>query len=251
ILGDRVHAYADVRDIEINNILFDWRKLNMPLYDLNACAGFQFLFKIDPQSNEKKRFDNRFRLNPVQLAETMELINTLAQTLQIRNPGFQFKAITLFHQLLLSLIMNYSHPESESGHSTIPHRLGELVGDMEKDCSRAFSIGEMCRRTCMSRAGLFRMFQRYFQKTPLNYLQDIRLEHAAQMLINTDLTISEIAAMTGFADGSYFTRKFRETNKVTPRDFRKIGVKPHSNWMSDLDSRLRSSKTGISKAENL
>ena len=220
ILDGCIHAYDDIQDIEVNNVLFDWKKLNLPLYDFDTLTGFQFLFKIDPQSKEKNRFDQRFRLNANQLAETMNLIDLLDQELLHESPGYRVRSISLFYQLLLRLVGNYSYQAPDSGRDTIPHRIGELVSSMEKDCSQPFSVQDMCRRTNMSQAGLFRQFQKYFHDTPLNFLQNIRLEHAAQMLINTDLTVSEIAMMTGYADSSYFARKFKESNGVTPKDFR-------------------------------
>jgi len=222
IRENRVHAYADVsKDIQINNILFDWENLKLPRFDLETCPGYQFLFKIDPQSTEKDRFTHRFRLNSAQLTAVMSIVDDLNITLTKMTAGYQFKAITLFYRLLDILIEYYDHAKTPTVYDTIPHRLGELVSRMEKDYAQALTVEQMCRLTSMSRAGLFRQFHKYFQDTPLNYLQGIRLEHAAQLLLESEMTVSEIAGLTGFADSSYMARSFRRQNGISPRDFRR------------------------------
>ena len=222
ILGDRIHAYTGIRgDFEINNILFDWKKLDMPLYDLERCTGFQVLFNIDPQSREKNRFENRFRLNAAQLSAVREIIDEMELVLNSSEQGYQFRAITSFYRLINNLVVNYSQVETVLGLHSIPHLLGELVSCMERDYARPITIEEMCRRTNMSRANLFRQFKRYFQETPLTYLQGIRMEQATRLLLNSELSMGEIAGMTGFSDGTYFARQFRASTGFRPGEFRK------------------------------
>lgn len=54
------------------------------------------------------------------------------------------------------------------------------------------------------------------------YLQSIRLEQAKRMLIETDLTISEIAEQTGYHNKGYFYRIFTEKYNMTPGEYRKF-----------------------------
>ena len=54
------------------------------------------------------------------------------------------------------------------------------------------------------------------------YLQSIRLEQAKRMLIETDLTISEIAEQTGYHNKGYFYRIFTKKYNMTPGEYRKF-----------------------------
>ena len=57
--------------------------------------------------------------------------------------------------------------------------------------------------------------------SPIDYLIRIRLHKAAEMLVSTSSTISEISPECGFADSNYLTRQFRKVYKVSPREFRR------------------------------
>jgi len=220
VIGEgHVHAYSNVTDIQINNILFDIKSLNFPLYDLEKCPGFQFLFNIDPNSNDRDRFSRRFRLNSQHLTSAMQLVDRLDDILEKRQTGYRFHSIGIFHQLL-ELLVNAFQGISEH-ELTVPYQLSKLISKMEQKYSNDLSVEQMCEMANLSRAVLFRQFKRYFNETPLNYLNRIRIEHASQMLLNTDMNIEEIAAATGFSDGVYFARRFRTANGMPPSQFRK------------------------------
>lgn len=52
------------------------------------------------------------------------------------------------------------------------------------------------------------------------YLQNLRLTHAENLLGITNLSIGEIALDSGFSDGNYFARFFRQKHGISPRKFR-------------------------------
>lgn len=53
------------------------------------------------------------------------------------------------------------------------------------------------------------------------FIMDIRLKRAAQLLRESDLTISEISIMTGFANPKYFSICFKRHFELTPSEFKK------------------------------
>jgi len=66
-----------------------------------------------------------------------------------------------------------------------------------------------------------RMFREYTGMSPGHYHLQLRLNRAQSLLQNTDLTISQVAAATGFTTDRYFVRFFREKTGQTPGEFRK------------------------------
>lgn len=56
--------------------------------------------------------------------------------------------------------------------------------------------------------------------TPIEYVNQFRLLQAAQLLTSTKNSISDICYSTGFNNTSYFTKKFKEQYKATPRSYR-------------------------------
>ncbi|MEK3788110.1 AraC family transcriptional regulator [Paenibacillus sp. FSL K6-1230] len=63
------------------------------------------------------------------------------------------------------------------------------------------------------------LFQTLTGKKPLDYLAETRIRHAKQLLLQTNDTLSHIAQSVGFRDESYFIRKFRQIEGVTPRQY--------------------------------
>ncbi len=214
----QIHAYSEVNNVQVNNILFD--PASFPFYDLRSCPGYQFLFNVDPQSNSSDRFDKRFRLDVHQLKETMTLVDELEKTLASKMPGARFSAVNLFCRLLQLIFIDYQ-TANKTTVETQPYLLGKLISWLERHYGREISVDEMCGICHMSRAGMFRNFRKYFNDTPLNYLNHIRIENASQMLVGSEMNIGEIAEKTGFAAPSYFCRRFRAATGFTPQEFRR------------------------------
>ena len=72
----------------------------------------------------------------------------------------------------------------------------------------------------MSKGNLIRVFRNATGQTPIEYLIDIRIQHATDLLSKTNLPISEIAYQVGFSDSNYFSRHFNDKLKTTPTNYR-------------------------------
>ena len=57
--------------------------------------------------------------------------------------------------------------------------------------------------------------------TPMVYLRNLRLRHAAELLLHSDLGLQEIAEMSGFSRMPYFHRAFRSCYGTSPGEYRK------------------------------
>ena len=55
--------------------------------------------------------------------------------------------------------------------------------------------------------------------SPLQYVKQLRLQKAPELLLSTNLKISEIGMQCGFQEMSYFAKEFRAMKGCTPRDF--------------------------------
>ncbi|RUZ46825.1 AraC family transcriptional regulator, partial [Mesorhizobium sp. M7A.F.Ca.CA.004.05.2.1] len=63
-------------------------------------------------------------------------------------------------------------------------------------------------------------FSRSFGMTPHRYLLDLRLDHATRLLSNRDMTIAEVAYLSGFSSQSHLTAAMRKFRGATPTRFR-------------------------------
>lgn len=102
-----------------------------------------------------------------------------------------------------------------------------LVRDhMQAHFSDAIRIGALAQLAQLSVAQLERHFRRVFQLTPQQVLTKLRIDHAMRRLREDD-SVASVGAACGFVDQSAFTRQFKATVGMTPRDYRAfIGKRP-------------------------
>lgn len=72
----------------------------------------------------------------------------------------------------------------------------------------------------VSKAGLYRKLKELTGKTPSEFVRNIRLTHAADLLRTTKMTVSEIMYKSGFSNKSYFYREFAKIYNVAPKEYR-------------------------------
>ena len=82
-----------------------------------------------------------------------------------------------------------------------------------------FSVEQLASDIGMTRMSLYRKLQSLTGQSPVEFIRSIRLKRAAQLLKDTDLSIKEIADMTGFNATRYFTKCFKEMFDVLPSEY--------------------------------
>ena len=83
-----------------------------------------------------------------------------------------------------------------------------------------FDINRLSSELCMSRSTLSRKLKTITGQTPIDFVHNIKMKNACKLLKETDKTITEIAYDLGIDDSRYFARRFKETFKMTPTQFR-------------------------------
>lgn len=83
------------------------------------------------------------------------------------------------------------------------------------------SLEEVAAYLGMNRTYFCLFFKRHYGKGFADYLNDLRVDKAASMLLQGDRQISEIAKECGFKTAAYFTRAFRRSRGMTPGEYRK------------------------------
>mgnify|MGYP001270269584 CR=1 FL=1 len=79
---------------------------------------------------------------------------------------------------------------------------------------------EIAKQLNMSYSCFRRIFKEYTGFAPAQYLQEIRIQHAKELLTNTNLNIKEIAFESGFENPEYFFTAFKKKTGYTPLKYR-------------------------------
>lgn len=96
---------------------------------------------------------------------------------------------------------------------------------MERNSGARFSVREVASELHVSARHLERLFGAEFAMSPSEFARKLRLRRAHDLLVDTLQPISEIALDTGFADGSHFSRRFREAYGKSPSQVRREALR--------------------------
>jgi len=95
-------------------------------------------------------------------------------------------------------------------------KLVEVVTLMESNIHEPLSLDELATYANTSRRQLERLFRRYLGCTPTRYYLELRLTQARQLLLQTNLPITEIAMACGFVSPPHFTKCYHDRHGHSP-----------------------------------
>lgn len=92
-------------------------------------------------------------------------------------------------------------------------------------------IGDIAKRHFISRKYLSALIKRETGKSAVKYISHVKMERARKLLLDSDMNIGKIAEQLGYENAEYFSKVFRKSAGISPREFRRQineGRKPHA-----------------------
>lgn len=138
-----------------------------------------------------------------------------------------FEGVLLFLEILDELaradrteveLIGVQSNDPATAHS---RRINKIVQFVEKNYTRKISLEDIGELVGMSPSSVSRFFKKRTRHNFWDYLNGFRIDRAAQMMVETERTISEISYACGFNNISNFNRVFRERIGTTPSDYRR------------------------------
>lgn len=123
-------------------------------------------------------------------------------------------------QGLVWILTSYFMKHAEKRVDNIDERLLKLSKYIKENISRDITLDELSDYICLNKAHLGRIFRHAFSISPIQYVIRCKVQYSQQLLLTTDMKISEVARRTGFKDTSYFVRTFKKAIGFTPQDYR-------------------------------
>lgn len=130
------------------------------------------------------------------------------------------KLIELRHRLREKYGQGFPMPDpdsiSEDTELAFLHKLHQAVHDnMERE---DFKLDQLARELTMSRMQLHRKLKALTDQTPAQYVKQIRMAYAKKLLLETTLTVSEVATRVGFRSHAHFSTAFKEFFGIAPSE---------------------------------
>ncbi|MEM1236591.1 MAG: GlxA family transcriptional regulator [Pseudomonadota bacterium] len=121
------------------------------------------------------------------------------------------------------LIYSSIRTDQDTQRLSIPTRIGvrhpklsQVIQKMELNIEEPISPSILAKEVGMSTRQLERLFRRYLNRSPKRYYMELRLQKARNLLMQTDMSVINVALACGFASPSHFSKCYRAHYNTTP-----------------------------------
>lgn len=217
IKGHQIHNFAESVGLCLTNILFMPEKLNIPKRDLQGLSGYHALFTLSRTQQARQGFQSRLRLSAKDLAALNVQIDRLETEIKSRMPGYQLMARGLFMQIVSFLSRCYE--ASPTAHRRDLTRIADTIAFLETNYEKEVYLDKLAAMAHMSKRNFLRVFREAMGQSPMAYLVSLRVAHAAELLREGAINVTEAGLRAGFEDSNYFARQFRSVMGMSPRQY--------------------------------
>lgn len=202
-----LHIYED--HYSDNDWLDHWKfPVEIEATDLDL-ALFKRLCEINPHMTLQKSDPTTYDNNP-----------TLMQNL-IKNRQRAFCDKVESRVIVFQLLSRF-FKQGQSKIEMEDNRIAKTVLYIRKHLNEAIELEKLAEISCLSKDHFIRLFKKELGTTPLQYINQKKIEKAQLLLITEELAVKEIAFQLAFDDYSYFNRLFKKTTGVTPQEYRRL-----------------------------
>ena len=168
---------------------------------LKSCYGVEF--DLETSLSLDSAFKRIYNQNPferfVTFLNILNVLATKATTKLLAGPSFG-KSLSL----------------KES------HRVNVINSYIKDNYQNELSLEELSDKLSLSKEGFCRFFKKTFDKTYSSYVNEYRITIASKMLIESDLSISQIGYESGFNNLSFFHKQFNKYKQLSPKAYRQL-----------------------------
>lgn len=158
-----------------------------------------------------------------------QLFDEIILECQLRKPRFQEIAIADFHKLLALINrLSLSLSTSQEGITLME----KLISKLNRHYMEFWNVQMMADYCHLSTDYFSHRFKQTTGVSPVQFLNNLRIERAKELLLAEHLSVSEVAELVGYKDPLYFSKAFKKATGMSPTQF-------HGNrWIIDGASGL-------------
>ena len=179
-----------------NTMAFRWVFLKIKindLYDIDSLYDFPVIIPKEYEMEMNGVFDELFNTKNV------------------------FDDYVSYHKIIKLLSLMATEKKRK-----IPDNLLQALDFIKANYTAPITIKDISKYVHLSESYLFSVFKKEMGISPIAYLNNLRLSIAANELLNTQKSITEIADSVGIYDSVYFNKLFRKTYQLSPSKYRKM-----------------------------
>ncbi|WP_315080463.1 AraC family transcriptional regulator [uncultured Clostridium sp.] len=204
-----------------NSIVFNMEQLNSNIID-NCSVNF-----ITPIINNEFELPVIINKDSLINTELKDIILNIIDTYNSKYYGFELEIKSLIFRYF-SLLFKFNLIGKKTNNTCLNkekiEKIKIVLKYIQENYNKEIDINTLSSICHYNQYHFMRFFKKYTGKTCIQFIKNYRLEKAANLISNTDLSITEISLEVGFSNISYFIRSFKEKYNATPKEF-KIGFK--------------------------
>ena len=128
--------------------------------------------------------------------------------------GYKIQTKAVLHQLLFSLMQE--NMSKVLGDNTALRAMKQATDYMEQNYREKITVEALANRSGYSASHFARVFSQVYNTSPIQYINQIRIMHAKNLLRTGQYTLAQIAQECGFSNVYYFSRCFKQITGTTP-----------------------------------
>lgn len=157
----------------------------------------------------------------VDLSEFFEELFKLEE-IYVSNDDLCIPASKLIFGALMEIALHKKNDITSTSHE-IAQKVRFLLN---KSITTRITIDDIAKKLYRSKNDVIRQFKNKYNVTPYNYLIDLRISRAKNLLVNSQKTLAEIASHLCFSSEYHFSNTFKKRVGVSPKEFRKNKLMP-------------------------
>lgn len=204
------HGYEDCRELELYNCCFSSELLRRELSWMRDDPLLGYLLWAGPYASHG-RGTLAFRLEPDTFHACVRQLESLS-ALRHLSPG-EYRGdligrLTLLFGALARSVASTADTQSARLQPSHPS-VGKVMRLFEADIARHWTLAELADHLHLAPGYLVRVFKAATGLPPIAYLAQLRVEHAAVLLLHTDEPVTSVGRAVGWPDQNYFARRFK------------------------------------------
>lgn len=207
-----VHTLYSEEECSIRGITFEPAMLDSQAIELDCGQAFArgriTEFCTSPQDSYYAALRQKF--------------DALFDTYHQQRPFWKAEVLAGLYGVVAALAARYAAEEQNAG---VYRKLQPAIAYLEKHFAEPITLQGIANTLNVCPDHAIRMFKEGTNKTPIRYLNDLRLTEAMKLLTESDCSVEEISVRTGFSNANYFSKAFKDLTKKSPLAYRKMHKK--------------------------
>lgn len=136
-----------------------------------------------------------------------------------------YRVSIILSEIWYQIINNVEEKELTASSAAVrsQDRIQQMLLFVHQNYKENVQLHDIAEAANISEGECCRCFKSIVRKSPIQYVIDYRISKAMELLMDTDLSITEVASNTGFPDTSHFIKYFKRKMGITPKEYRRMG----------------------------